>query len=224
MSVLQTRERVCYLMFDCKIPIVPVVTVTSPEQAVPLANALSDGGLTAIEITLRTECACEAIRLIRQALPELFIGAGSVRTEVDLQLALDAGSNFLVSPGNTPDLLAAAAGCPVPFLPGVASASDLMRCMDAGFSTVKLFPASVVGGVELIRALSGPFPDARFVPTGGVNPENLLSYLSLESVVAVGGSWMVVEKLLDAADWHAVTTLSSKAVDLCARDRPFNTE
>jgi 2-dehydro-3-deoxyphosphogluconate aldolase / (4S)-4-hydroxy-2-oxoglutarate aldolase len=174
-----------------RVRIVPVIVIRNAAHAVPLACALRDGGLSVLEVTLRTPDALMAVRQIRREVSGVRVGAGSVLDRRQLAAAADAGADFAVSPGFTEDVAAAAVAHDLPLLPGVATASEVMQGLAAGFSLFKFFPAEVLGGVAALRALGGPFPHVRFCPTGGVNVENLLAYLALENVIAVGGSWMI---------------------------------
>lgn len=191
--------------------VVPVVTIAEATQAVPLARALAEAGLRFVEVTLRSAAALEAIRRIAGELPEVVVGAGTLRRPADLEAALAAGARFLVSPGTTPALLSAAQGSPVPYLPGCVTPSEAMTLADAGFRVVKFFPAGPYGGTGTLRALAAPLPDLAFVPTGGVGPENLQDYLALPNVVAVGGSWMVRPEWLAAGDFASIGEAARQA-------------
>jgi 2-dehydro-3-deoxyphosphogluconate aldolase/(4S)-4-hydroxy-2-oxoglutarate aldolase len=171
--------------------VIPVLTIHDAADAVPLARALADGGLTTIEVTLRTEAALEAVRLIRAELPEITCGTGTLRTPADVSASLDAGAQFLVSPGATDGLLDAFAASGVPSLPGAATPSEVMRLAERGFLLQKFFPAEASGGTAALKALAGPLPDVSFCATGGIHAGNADAYLALPNVVAVGGSWMV---------------------------------
>ena len=194
-------------------PVVPVLTIPDVGYAVPLAEALAGGGLPVLEVTLRTPAGIDAIRAIAEALPDVIVGAGTVRNATEFRAAVDAGSRFVVSPGLTEALIEAAAASPVPLIPGVATASELMRARDAGYDHVKFFPAETSGGVAALRALGGPFPDMRFCPTGGVSLANLAAYLAIEAVVTVGGTWMVPSDLLRNQDWPAIRALAQEAAE-----------
>ena len=196
-----------------KAPVVPVLTIPDLASAIPLAEALAGGGLPVLEVTLRTPAGIEAIRAIAEALPEVIVGAGTVRNAAEFEAAVEAGSRFVVSPGLTEALIEAAANSPVPLIPGVATASELMRARDAGYDHVKFFPAEASGGVAALRALGGPFPDMRFCPTGGVSLANLGAYLAVEAVVTVGGTWMVPSDLLQKQDWPAIQGLARDAAE-----------
>lgn len=191
--------------------VIPVLTVTDLALAVPLAEALAAGGLTTIEITLRSPVALEAIGLIRAALPDVLCGAGTVRTAADVDAAVGAGSQFLVSPGSTGALLDAMLATGLPSLPGAVTPSEVMRLADKGFALQKLFPAEASGGTAALRALAGPFPEITFCATGGITAANAADYLALGNVTAVGGSWMVPSAALATQDWAAVTALAAAA-------------
>ena len=184
--------------------IVPVLTIHDVALAVPLAQALVAGGVCTLEVTLRTEAGAKAAEAIMRAVPNAIVGLGTVLTRRDIALALSLGVSFAFSPGATPALLEAAAEAALPFAPGIATASDYMAAAERGFRTVKLFPAAQLGGVAAIKALGGPFPEARFCPTGGIGEAELDSYLALPSVVAVGGSWLVTQAELTDRRWDAV--------------------
>ena len=188
-----------------KTPVLPVVTIQRAEDTLPLAEALVAGGLTAIEVTLRTSSALSAIEAIAREFPQLSVGAGTVLSEYNAREALAAGANFLVSPGIVPELLEGET--PLPYLPGVATPSEMMRVLATGLTEAKLFPAAAIGGVQLLKAVASPLSELKFCPTGGINQTNLSDYLALSNVFAVGGSWMVEEKLIREKDWQAITNL-----------------
>ena len=171
-------------------PLIPLVTVTDAHHALPLADALSRGGLHLIEIAMRSEAALEAIEIVRRERPRLVVGAGTVRSVDDLQRAVAAGASFVVTPGLTPELASAVRDLDLPLLPGAASPSEIMTLCEQGFFVQKLFPIARLGGTRYLRDLSGPFPDVRFVPSGGVAADDTSSYLALDNVLAVSGSWM----------------------------------
>jgi 2-dehydro-3-deoxyphosphogluconate aldolase/(4S)-4-hydroxy-2-oxoglutarate aldolase len=177
-------------------PVIPVLVIEKLQDALPIAEALVAGGLPVLEVTLRTPCALEAIKLIKEV-PGAIVGAGTVLNSADLDAALAAGSEFIVSPGLTKALGAVAKDTGVPFLPGIASASDLMLGLDLGFDRFKFFPAEALGGIAALQALSGPFNSVRFCPTGGITLAAAGNWLKLESVVCVGGSWMVPRGSVD---------------------------
>ena len=197
-------------------PVIPVLTVRDAEDGVAQARALVAGGLLAIEVTLRTAGALAAISAIRDAVPGAVVGAGTVLTPEHIVQACEAGARFLVSPGASPRLAQAAAAAPVPFLPGVATASEAMTLMELGFHALKLFPAEAAGGAKLLASLAGPLPDLRFCPTGGIDLARAPSYLALPNVLCVGGSWMLSKTALAAGDYAAVETLAREAAALRA--------
>ena len=192
--------------------IIPVLTIERVADAVPLARALIAGGVPVLEVTLRTAAGLEAAAAIIAEVPEAVVGIGTVLTADDLVRAVAIGARFALSPGATPALLAAAQDCPVPFMPGVATASELMQAMQHGFDTVKFFPANTAGGPAALLGLAGPFPAARFCPTGGVGDGNAAEWLALPNVVAVGGSWLTPAAELGARDWGAITQRAARAV------------
>ncbi len=194
--------------------VVPVLTVARVGDALPLARALADGGLTTLEITLRTPAAISAIRAINEAMPEVAVGAGTVRSPEQAQAVIDAGARFIVSPGMTPRLVEAAQRWPVPFLPGAATASEAMALADMGYGILKFFPAEQAGGIAALKALAAPLSDIRFCPTGGVGPDNARSYLALANVVCVGGSWVAPTPAIDAQEWDRITALARAASQL----------
>ena len=198
-------------------PVMPVIVVNDAAVAVDLAHALVAGGIRTLEITLRTKAALAAMRRIRDEVPDALVGAGTVRTRAHLEAALDAGAQFGLSPGLTPELAAAARASGVPFIPGVATASEAMRAQDEGFNILKLFPAEAVGGIKLLKALAGPLPELRFCPTGGIDASNAGNYLALPNVLAVGGSWLTPEAALAAQDWAKITALAKEACALAVR-------
>lgn len=171
--------------------VMPVVTVTSVEQGLAIARALAAGGLTTIEITLRSAAALAAIAAIKQQLPQIVVGVGTVLSATHIRQSEDAGADFLVTPGTTPGLAEALAKSPLPAIPGVATPSEIMTLMELGFDCVKLFPAAALGGLARVKALAGPFPDLALCPTGGINEEDAALYLDQPNVLCVGGSWML---------------------------------
>jgi Entner-Doudoroff aldolase len=185
-------------------PVVPVVTIRDAGTAVPTARALRDGGVGIIEVTLRTEASLECIERIARELPSMTLLAGTVCHASQVQSVLAAGASGIVSPGLTEDLAAAIASAGAAWLPGVATASDIMRGIALGLDRFKLFPASVAGGPEALRAFAGPFPGVRFCPTGGIDRASVGRYLELPNVSCVGGSWIATEKKIDAGDWSAI--------------------
>jgi len=195
-------------------PVIPVLTVGSVEDGVAQAKALVAGGLTAIEVTLRTAAALAAIRSIATNVPKAVVGAGTIVSVEQIDQAVKAGARFLVSPGTPATLAKAAAQSPVPFLPGCATVSEAMALRELGFRALKLFPAEAVGGVKLIASLAAPLPDLRFCPTGGVDLQKAPQYLSLPNVPCVGGSWMLQKGALAASDYLAVEALARDAAEL----------
>jgi len=193
--------------------LIPVLTIERAEHAVPLARALVAGGVCVLEVTLRTEAGEAAARAIAAEVPEATVGLGTVLTARDLALAHTLKLAFAFSPGATPELLNAASTLGVTFIPGIASASELMAAMARGFKTVKLFPAEAVGGIGTLRALAGPFPEARFCPTGGISEDKVTDYLALSNVVAVGGSWLVTAADLERQDWPAITARARRIME-----------
>ena len=196
--------------------VLPVVALARADSAVRLAHALLEGGIDAIEITLRTPAALAAIETLARQVPELVVGAGTVLRPADLAAVRDAGARFALAPGCTPALLAAAAAMRLPFIPGVASASEAMLAHEAGFGLLKCFPAVPLGGVELLKAWAGPLPELRFCPTGGIGLEQLGAFLSLPNVALVGGSWITPAAALDLGDWARITTLARQACAVAA--------
>ncbi len=195
-------------------PVVPVLTIDDRTHAVPLARALVAGGLTALEVTLRTSAALDSIRAILAEVPGANVGAGTVTTPDQYRAVEKLGAKFVVSPGATPSLIAVAADSPVPYLPGVATAGEAMTLYEAGYRTLKFFPAEQAGGVAYLKALSAPLPAIRFCPTGGVSVANAAAYLALPNVICVGGSWVAPAAALASGDWPAVTALARAAVGL----------
>jgi 2-dehydro-3-deoxyphosphogluconate aldolase/(4S)-4-hydroxy-2-oxoglutarate aldolase len=170
--------------------VLPVLTIEDTASAVPLAKAFVESGVRMLEVTMRTNVALDAVREIRARVPEAIVGAGTILTPNDVRKAMDAGAAFGVSPGTTAELLRAVRNEGWPFLPGVMTPSEIIRGLDYGFDTFKLFPAEVAGGVDYLRSLAGPFPHVKFCPTGGITPELAEEYLALDNVISVGGSWL----------------------------------
>jgi 2-dehydro-3-deoxyphosphogluconate aldolase/(4S)-4-hydroxy-2-oxoglutarate aldolase len=197
-------------------PVLPVLAIARLDDAVPLARALLDGGLPVLEVTLRTDAALDAIRAIRAAVPGVIVGAGTVLTPPDLAAVADAGAAFAIAPGATEALYAAAHTSAVPLLPGIATASELMRGLERGYARFKFFPAEASGGVVALRAFAGPFPQVKFCPTGGIDAQSAPRYLALPNVITVGGSWMVPQSALDTRDWATITALARASAALRA--------
>jgi len=191
--------------------VVPVIVIKDLGHAVPLAKALVEGGLNVLEITLRSPVALEAIRTISGEVEGALVGAGTVINAEQFVDAADAGAKFVVSPGLTEEVVRASRDHLVPILPGVATASDIMRGLSLGLNTFKFFPAESAGGAAAIKALGGPFPQVSFCPTGGISPKNLGSYLSLPNVIAAGGSWMVPSDLNEAGAFARATEMAREA-------------
>lgn len=195
-------------------PVIPVLTIDRLEHAVPLALALSRGGLHVLEVTLRTPCAFEAIRAMRASVHHSIIGAGTLTRERDFADCVAAGAQFAVTPGLTPELIAAAAQSRLPLLPGIMTPGELIGARAAGFNACKLFPAQQAGGAGMLRALGGPFPDHVFCPTGGVTRANAPEYLALPNVLCVGGSWVAPAAAIEAEDWARIELLARDAASL----------
>lgn len=192
--------------------VVPVLTITRVEHAVPLARALVNGGVRTLEITLRTPFAAEAAKRIIAEVPDAIVGIGTVMLRKELIACMSMGATFAVSPGSTPDLLAAAAESGFPFLPGIATASELMAVQAHGLTTMKFFPAGPAGGIPMLRALAGPFPHVKFCPTGGVSDANAAEWLAEPNVIAVGGSWLTPAAEVEAGNWDAITARAKRAM------------
>ena len=195
-------------------PVIPVLTVTELEYAVPLARALAAGGLRVLEITLCTPVALAAIEAMRKAVPEAIVGAGMLTRAVDFAAAGRVGAQFGASPGLTPDLAAASRGARFPLLPGVMTPTELIAARAAGFNVLKLFPAQAAGGVAMLQALRAPFPDVLFCPAGGITRAAAADYLALPNVVCVGGSWVAPNAMLEAGDWSGIEALARDATSL----------
>ena len=195
-------------------PVIPVITIERVEDAVPLARALVSGGLRLLEITLRTDAGRDAAAAIIAEVPDAVVGIGTVLTPQDLARSRELGARFALSPGATPELLDAAAESDLPFMPGVATASELMMALARGFDAVKFFPAVPAGGTAALKALGGPFPQARFCPTGGVSEENATDWLALPNVVVVGGSWLTPAGEIRAGAWDRITERARRATAL----------
>lgn len=192
-------------------PVIPVFTPDDVDDAVQVAQALFRGGLPVVEVTLRTPRAMEAIKAMAEAVPDAVIGAGTVLTAAQMQQVKDAGGRFAVSPGATERLYAAARDTDLPFLPGVATSSELMQGLEQGLDTFKFFPAVQAGGAPLLSAWAGPFGDVRFCPTGGISAQTAPQFLHLPNVLCVGGSWLTTPALLQSRDWAAIEELARVA-------------
>lgn len=196
------------------IGIIPVIKIDDAEKAVPLARALRDGGLPAAEVTFRTEAAEESIRRIAAELPDVCVCAGTVLNVETAERAVKAGASAIISPGTNPAVVEWCQANHVPVIPGCATPTEVEACMRMGLDFVKLFPAEVVGGVAMLKALAGPYGNMQFMPTGGVGVKNVESYLALKNVVCCGGSWMVPGNLLDAEDYAGIEALAREAAAL----------
>ena len=195
-----------------EIGLIPVIKIEDPADAVPLAKALIDGGLPAAEITFRTKCAAEAIRNITKAYPEMLVGAGTVLTTEQVDAAIAAGSKFLVSPGLNPKVTAYALSKGITMLPGCSNPSDIEAALELGLTTVKFFPAEAAGGLKMLKAMAAPYGQLSFMPTGGINADNLLDYLKFGKIIACGGSFMVKDDLVKEKKWDEITALTKNAV------------
>lgn len=191
--------------------VIPVLEVAAIESAAPLARALAAGGLRVVELTLRTECALDALKAMQDAAPGLIVGMGTVRSGGDVENSLAAGAAFLVSPGASVDLLRAIAGSGAPSLPGIATASEAMTAAELGFKAQKFFPAEPAGGVAYLKSLAGPLPDIVFCPTGSISAEKAPEYLALPNVACVGGSWIATKAMIAAGDWAAIEANARRA-------------
>lgn len=189
-------------------PVIPVIVLQRVQDAVPLAEALLAGGVKVLEVTMRTPVALQCIAAIAKALPEAIVGAGTIRSAADAQAALDAGSRFAVSPGYTAEVGAACRRIGLPLLPGVATASEVMAANADGLGFLKFFPAVQAGGVAMLKALGGPFPDVVFCPTGGLTPDTAPQFLALPNVKVCGGSWLTPADAVAAGDWGRITALA----------------
>ena len=197
-----------------KIGIVPVIKIDDAEKAVPLAKALAAGGIPCIEITFRTAQAEDAIRRIAEEAPEMLVGAGTVLSTGQVDRALDAGARFIVSPGLNPRVVAYCLQKGVPVTPGCLTPSEIGQAVEFGLDVVKIFPAEQAGGLEYIKAVSAPYPNIKFIPTGGINAGNIVKYKAFDRVLACGSSWMATADLINAGDFAAITALSQEAMRL----------
>ncbi|PDX37642.1 bifunctional 4-hydroxy-2-oxoglutarate aldolase/2-dehydro-3-deoxy-phosphogluconate aldolase [Helicobacter pylori] len=193
-------------------PIVPVVVIENIKDAVPLAQSLIEGGIPIIEVTLRSSCALEAIELIAKNVPKMHVGAGTILNLTQLEQAQNRGAEFLISPGLTPSLLEHAKKKNMPLIPGVSSSSEVMQALEWGYNALKFFPAEYCGGVKLLNAFNGPFKGVKFCPTGGISADNMRSYLALENVLCVGGSWLTPKDLIQNKEWDKITEICKRAL------------
>ncbi len=193
-------------------PIVPVVVIEDIKDAVPLAQSLIEGGIPIIEVTLRSSCALEAIELIAKNVPKMRVGAGTILNPTQLEQAQNRGAEFLISPGLTTKLLEHAKKKDMPLIPGVSSSSEVMQALELGYNALKFFPAEYCGGVKLLNAFNGPFKGVKFCPTGGISADNMHSYLNLENVLCVGGSWLTPKNLIQNKEWDKITEICKRAL------------
>jgi 2-dehydro-3-deoxyphosphogluconate aldolase / (4S)-4-hydroxy-2-oxoglutarate aldolase len=210
MSATAKRRQLETLFKEAKV--IPVLTIERPEDAVPLAKALVAGGVTTLEVTLRTPVAIEAAKAIMADVPDAIVGIGTILNADDLTRAEALGAKFGISPGATSDLLKAAAASRLPFAPGIATASDLMQALAHGFDLVKFFPAEQAGGIKALRALAGPFPNVLVCPTGGIGEANAATWLAEPNVVAVGGSWLCPAAEVRSGNWAGITAMCERSM------------
>ncbi len=209
MSIAEHQDQAERLLRDAGI--LPIVTVDSVDQARRLADALLAGGLRSIELTLRTPVALEALAALKKSLPEIVIGAGTVLTEAQIRGSIDAGADFLVTPGTPPAMADALARAPLPVVPGAATPTELLSLMARGFRVCKLFPATAVGGLAMLKGLAAPLAGLKLCPTGGIGEKDAAEYLAQPNVVCIGGSWMVAKEWLAAGDYAKVTESATRA-------------
>ena len=210
MTAIPRREKLAALFRQAVV--IPVLTIERIEHAVPLARALVAGGVRVLEVTLRTPVAVDAARAIIAEVPDAVVGIGTILNGEDLARAKALGAVFGISPGATPELLKAAAASDLPFAPGIATASELMAALAAGFDLVKFFPAEQSGGIKALRALAGPFPNAKFCPTGGIGEANAASWLAEPNVLCVGGSWLCPAADIRSGNWAGITAMCDGAM------------
>lgn len=195
-------------------PVVPVVVIEKLEDAAPLARALYNGGLKALEITLRTPIAAEAVKLMKAEVPEAYVGTGTVVDKASFEASVAAGADFMVSPGVNDELLALAKETDIPFLPGAATPSEVMKLASHGFKFLKFFPAEAAGGTAMLKSIGGPLPQVTFCPTGGISLATASNYLALSNVICVGGTWMLDKQLIENKDWQAIEALARQASEI----------
>ncbi|GAA7976790.1 bifunctional 4-hydroxy-2-oxoglutarate aldolase/2-dehydro-3-deoxy-phosphogluconate aldolase [Helicobacter pylori] len=195
-------------------PIIPVVVIEDIKDAVPLAQSLVEGGIPIIEVTLRSSCALEAIELIAKNVPKMRVGAGTILNPTQLEQAQNRGAEFLISPGLTIKLLEHAKKKDMSLIPGVSSSSEVMQALELGYNALKFFPAEYCGGVKLLNAFNGPFKGVKFCPTGGISADNMHSYLNLENVLCVGGSWLTSKNLIQNKEWDKITEICKRSLAL----------
>ncbi|GAA0854705.1 bifunctional 4-hydroxy-2-oxoglutarate aldolase/2-dehydro-3-deoxy-phosphogluconate aldolase [Aliiglaciecola litoralis] len=192
--------------------LLPIIQANTPQQGVQIARAMANAGLSLVEVVLRTDASLEALKAIKKEVPELIVGAGTIINSEILQQALDAGSDFIVTPAVSEKLLSELVDCQVPVLPGVSNTGDILLAYEFGYDEQKLFPASLSGGVPFLSSLSSVFQSVRFCPTGGVNQQNRRDYLSLNNVFAVGGTWVAAKQWVEQEDWQAITNACREAL------------
>ncbi|KZN52396.1 bifunctional 4-hydroxy-2-oxoglutarate aldolase/2-dehydro-3-deoxy-phosphogluconate aldolase [Pseudoalteromonas luteoviolacea] len=195
-------------------PVVPVIVIEELEDAIPLAKALYNGGLRALEVTLRTPIAAEAVKQIKEALPEAYVGTGTVVDKASFEASVNAGADFMVSPGVSSELLELAKNTDIPFLPGASTPSEAMELAAHGFKFLKFFPAEAAGGTPMLKSIGGPLPQVTFCPTGGISLESAPKYLALKNVICVGGTWMLDKALIAKKDWQAIEALAKQASEV----------
>ncbi|WP_426787998.1 bifunctional 4-hydroxy-2-oxoglutarate aldolase/2-dehydro-3-deoxy-phosphogluconate aldolase [Xanthomonas campestris] len=217
MTIAQTQNTAEQLLRDAGI--LPVVTVDTLDQARRVADALLEGGLPAIELTLRTPVAIEALAMLKRELPNIVIGAGTVLSELQLRQSVDAGADFLVTPGTPAPLARLLADAPIPAVPGAATPTELLTLMGLGFRVCKLFPATAVGGLQMLKGLAGPLSELKLCPTGGISEANAAEFLSQPNVLCIGGSWMVPKDWLVQGQWDKVKESSAKAAAIVRQVR-----
>lgn len=193
-------------------PVIPVVEIDDVGKSIDLAHALIAGGINVIEITLRTDAAIDAIKVLAKKVPDAHVGAGTLLNSADLARVRDAGAAFALSPGLSESLLQRANHINFPLIPGISTGSEIMQGMDLGYTHFKLFPATSVGGIPLLKSFSGPFQEARFCPTGGINENNYLDFLALDNVLCVGGSWVVPRSLMNQGNFDEITKITAAAI------------
>ncbi|MGV8960395.1 MAG: bifunctional 4-hydroxy-2-oxoglutarate aldolase/2-dehydro-3-deoxy-phosphogluconate aldolase [Stenotrophomonas sp.] len=217
MDIAQHQDRAGHLLHAAGI--LPVLTVHTLDQARAVSAALVEGGLPAIELTLRTPIALQALAMLKRELPEVVVGAGTVLTLTQMQQAIDAGADFLVTPGTPPHMADALAAAPLPVVPGASTPTELLALVARGFRICKLFPATAVGGLAMVKGLAGPMPELRLCPAGGITEATAAAYLQQPNVVCIGGSWMVPGDWIAAGQWDKVRASATKAADIVADAR-----
>lgn len=199
--------------------IIPVIKINDAKDAAPLAKALIDGGLPAAEITFRTAAAADAIKAIHETYPDMLIGAGTVLTPEQADTAVACGADFIVSPGFNPTVVKHCISKGITIIPGISSPSEIEAALELGLTTVKFFPAEAAGGLKMIKAMAAPYVGVKFMPTGGINQNNVKDYLAYDRIIACGGSWMVSSSLVDAGEFDKITELSKEAVEIVKTSR-----